>query len=355
MKPMTMRERMLAVIQGQEHDRVPFAIYEILVPPHEVLEHLGHGRIGIIRFCPIYRVEHPNCRYESQIFLQGETKFKRTFLHTPKGRLEEVRVYEPAFDSSTPSKHFIKTKEDYEIFWSYLEDCFILENYDQYYRDVADLGDDGFPKVECERTPWQQLWVEWVGLEGLSMHLADYPEHVEHTIELLMKRERQQFEIAYRSPAPFINIPDNITAPAIGPARFRKYCVSLYDELAGMLGERGAKLFIHMDGFLKPLWKDIANSKVGGLDSFTPTPDCDTSVAETLTLWPEKILQLNFPSSIHLQSPSEVRKVADEILSTAGHTGRLQIQISENVPLDVWRTTLPIIADAIEDFGSPFV
>ena len=25
MKPMTMRERMLAVIQGQEHDRVPFA------------------------------------------------------------------------------------------------------------------------------------------------------------------------------------------------------------------------------------------------------------------------------------------------------------------------------------------
>jgi hypothetical protein len=110
-----------------------------------------------------------------------------------------------------------------------------------------------------------------------------------------------------------------------------------------------------MDGFLKPLWKDIANSKVGGLDSFTPTPDCDTSVAEALTLWPEKILQLNFPSSIHLQSPSEVRKVADEILSTAGHTGRLQIQISENVPLDVWRTTLPIIADAIEDFGSPFV
>jgi hypothetical protein len=49
-----------------------------------------------------------------------------------------------------------------------------------------------------------------------------------------------------------------------------------------------------------------------------------------------------------------VRTVADDILSTAGHTGRLQIQISENVPLDVWRTTLPIIADAIEDFGSPF-
>lgn len=354
MKPMTMRERMLAVIQGREHDRVPFAIYEILVPPQEVLQHLGRGRIGIIRFCPIYRVEHPHCHYERQIFMEGDTKLKRTILHTPKGQLEELRVYEPAYDSSTPRKHFITTREDYEIFWSYLEDCQILENYDQYHRDVAELGDDGFPKVECERTPWQQLWVEWVGLQAFSMHLADYPDHVARTVDLLTRRERQQFEIAYRSPAPFINIPDNITAPAIGPKRFREYCVSLYNELGGMLEERGARLFIHMDGLLKPLWKDIAASKVGGLDSFTPVPDCDTTVAEALAQWPNKILQLNFPSSIHLQSPERVRAVADDILSTAGHSGRLQIQISENVPLDVWRTTLPIIADAIEDFGSPF-
>ena len=85
MKPMTMRERMLAVIQGHEHDRVPFAIYEILVPPLEVLQHLGHGRIGIIRCRPIYRIEHPHCHYERQIFMEGDTKLKRTILHTPKG------------------------------------------------------------------------------------------------------------------------------------------------------------------------------------------------------------------------------------------------------------------------------
>lgn len=142
--------------------------------------------------------------------------------------------------------------------------------------------------VEYEHTPWQQLWVEWIGLQAFSMHLADYTDHVARTIELLIRRERQQFEIAYRSPAPFINIPDNITVPAIGPKRFREYCVPLYNELGGMLEERGARLFIHMDGLLKPLWKDIAASKVGGLDSFTPVPDCDTSVAEALAQWPDK-------------------------------------------------------------------
>ncbi len=125
----------------------------------------------------------------------------------------------------------------------------------QYFRDCAELGDNGIPKTEIERTPWQQLWIEWVGLKPLAYHLTDWPEHVEHTLDQLERRARQTFEIARRSPAPFIVIVDNITASAIGPARFR--------------------------------------------------------------------------------------------------TGRLQIQISENVPLDRWRISLPVIAEAIEAFGKP--
>ena len=350
---MTIRERMMAVILGQEHDRVPFAMYEIMLPKQEAFDLLGHGRIGIIRFCSIYRAEHPNCRFEHELLMDGATKRQRTILHTPKGDLTELRVFEPTFDSSTARKHFIETRQDYELLWSYLEDSVILDNYDRYLQDCAELGEDGFPKAEIERTPWQQLWIEWVGLEALSMHLADWPEHVEHTIALLERRARQTFEIAYRSPAPFIVMVDNITAPAIGPARFRKYCVPLYDELGGMLAERGARLLVHMDGLLKPLWRDIARSKVGGLDSFTPTPDCDTSAAEAVALWPEMRLWLNFPSSVHIEPPARIRAVADEILAAAGHSGRLQIQISENVPPGVWRTSFPIIAEAIEAFGKP--
>lgn len=109
-----------------------------------------------------------------------------------------------------------------------------------------------------------------------------------------------------------------------------------------------------MDGPLKPLWRDITRSKVGGLDSFTPTPDCDTTVTEAVSLWPEKRLRLNFPSSVHLESPARIRAVADEILAAAGHTGCLQIQISENVPPSVRRTSFLSITDAIEAFGTPW-
>ena len=160
---MTMRERMLAVLQGREHDRVPFAMYEIMLPAQEAFDLLGHGNIGLIRFCSICRAETPNCRRESQIFFEDGTKWERNILHTPVGDLTELRIFEPAFDSSTARKHFVETREDYERLWSYLGDAVILDNYDQYYRDCAELGDDGIPKTEIERTPWQQLWIEWVG------------------------------------------------------------------------------------------------------------------------------------------------------------------------------------------------
>jgi hypothetical protein len=68
MKTMTMRERMLAVVQGREHGRVPFAMYDIMFPPQQAFDLVGHGQIGLIRYRPIYRIEHPNCRWPSELF-----------------------------------------------------------------------------------------------------------------------------------------------------------------------------------------------------------------------------------------------------------------------------------------------
>ena len=119
-------------------------------------------------------------------------------------------------------------------------------------------------------------------------------------------------EIAAASPAPFVDFPDNITAPAIGTRRFLKYCVPLYDELAEMLDDENRPVFVHMDGDLRPLWQAIAESRVGGIDSLSPTPDNDTSIAEAVALWPEKRLWVNFPSSVHIRSTRALRLSATQ-------------------------------------------
>jgi len=350
---MNMRERILAVVRGQPLDKIPFILYEDIFPTEDLIEILGVNNFGLMRWSEVHRVIHPNCRFDTEEFRIDHNRWQRTILFTPVGNIYEERVFEPVLNSSSVRKHYLETKKDYEVLWYYLKDSNLLPDYDRYHRDQAELGDFGLPLVAVERTPYQQLWIIWTGLDNLSYHWSDFPDHVEQTIELLTARETKLFDIAYHSPAPFIDFPDNITAPAIGPVRFQKYCVPLYDELAGMLRDQNRLVFVHMDGDLKPLWKQITESHIGGLDSFSPSPDNDTSVEEAVALWPEKRLFLNFPSSIHLQSVNEIREVADSILKAAGHTGRLQIQISENVPPSTWKTNLPQIIQAIDDFGAP--
>ncbi|MCX5757085.1 MAG: hypothetical protein NTU83_00970 [Candidatus Hydrogenedentes bacterium] len=114
-------------------------------------------------------------------------------------------------------------------------------------------------------------------------------------------------------------------------------------------------LFVHADGDLKALWSAIAESPLRGLDSYSPPPDNDTAVVDAMAQWPEMRLCINFPSSVHLAEPEAVRKRTGELLEEGGHTGRLQIQVSENVPPEVWRTSFPAIVDAIRAFGPPTI
>ncbi|MAG14143.1 MAG: hypothetical protein CMN78_06065 [Spirochaetales bacterium] len=347
---MTMKERILAVVRGEPVDRVPFVMYEGLLPVAEVSAHLGSERIGLMRWSSIHKVEHSECRFESEDFDRGGTRWRRNTIHTPAGAIFEERAFEPEYNSSSIRKHFVEKPDDYEALWALLEDGQIKADYERYNRDAEDLGDRGIPLVAIQRSPYQQLWVQWVGLEALGYHFVDCPQKVAKTVEILEELARQIFDIAVDSPAPFIDFPDNITAPAIGPARFEKYCVPLYRDLAEKLAPSGRPVFVHMDGDLKPLWEKISISGVRGLDSFSPAPDNDTTIEDVIRLWPDMRIFMNFPSSVHLRPPDEIRRETFRILEVAASTGNLQIQLSENVPHRVWRTSLPAIAGAIEEF-----
>ncbi len=353
MKIMTMRERLLAVLQGRQPDRVPLIMYDDLFPRVEVedeVRRLFGDRIGLLRWSAVHRLETPHCRTVTEEYFKDKMRWERATLYTPAGSLYQEREYEPIYNSGAFKKRYVEEPQDYEVLWSYLDDGVVLPDYERFYRDQAKLGDEGLPLAAVERSPFQQLWVEWVDIDRLSGHLADCPDRVQKTVDMLNRRARQIFDIVYQSPVPLIDFPDNITAPMIGLRRFLLYNVPLYNELADMLADHNVPVFVHMDGNLKPLWKAIAESKVGGLDSFSPTPDNDTSVADAISMWPEKRLFVNFPSSVHLHSYEEIRAEAENILEAGGHTGRLEIQFSESVPYFAWRTSFKAIADAVDNF-----
>ncbi|MDI7277036.1 MAG: uroporphyrinogen decarboxylase family protein, partial [Anaerolineae bacterium] len=294
---------------------------------------------------------------ESREFERSGIRGQHTIIHTPIGELSEEKLFEPTFGGPAIKKHFVQDLDDYPVLMAYLHDLVVCDDRERFWRDWRELGDDGLPLVAVCRTPFQQLWIEWVSLEDLAVHLAEQPEVVEECMSLLAAIERRVFQVVWRAcgevPITHVDFPDNITAPVIGPVNFAKYCSPLYDELAAMLADRGVPVFVHMDGDLKPLWQLIGNSSIQGIDSLSPPPDNDTSVGQALAMWPGKRLFVNFPSSVHLAQAEEVYQVAERILAEGGHSGRLAIQISENVPPGLWRKSFPEIMRAVEAFGPP--
>lgn len=90
---------------------------------------------------------------------------------------------------------------------------------------------------------------------------------------------------------------------------------------------------------------------MGGIDSLSPPPDNDLSVAEAVRQWPDMRLGVNFPSSVHLHAEQDIYETTLRLLREGAASRRLQIQISENLPPDRWKTSFPQIARAIADFA----
>jgi hypothetical protein len=351
---MNMRERMLAVIQGREHDRVPFVQYHnIAARNEEIWAVIGRENMGTLHWCTTHDFDLGESSCETIDIERNGLRGIATTIHTPFGKLSQEQFYDPALGSLATREHYVKEPEDYRILAGYLRSLAVVEYPDGLREALAAAGDNGLPHPSVPRTPFQQMWIQWVSLEDLCVHLHEHPEIVTDCLDLLGKQLREVFQIVRRADVPYVVIPDNITAPAIGERYFRQYCLPYYQELADLMAERGIPVYVHMDGDLKPLWPAIAESNVRGLDSFSPPPDNDTSPAEAAAMWPEMRLGVNFPSSVHLSPPEKVYETAMDILGQAGHTGRLQIQISENVPPGVWKKSYPAIVKAIADFGKP--
>ena len=355
-----MRNRMLSIVEGRKPDRGPLVQYSGLAGPNaEIWDVVGREHMGLLAWVNVHRIETPHCRFvRDEIVRDGRKGFRNT-LHTPEGDLFEERLYEPTYGTSAAAGHFVKTPEDYAILMAYLRDIEVTLDIEGLMNAVRYMGEDGLPHVAVLRTPYQQLWVQWVDLTDLCAHLALEPDLMEEVVALMSDVQCRVFEVvcqvvASGAPIPYVVFPDNITAPVIGDAYFRKYCVTAYNELAGMLSQTGKDIpvYVHMDGDLKALWGAIGESAVRGLDSMSPPPDNDTHVADAVANWPAMRVGINFPSSVHLADPETIFEAAARILDEGAYTGRLQIQVSENVPPEVWRTSFPQIVRAIQAFGA---
>lgn len=366
MAKMSVKDRMLAVLQGREHDRVPFAQYVLskgfcqsFPLRREVVEAYGPDKVGFIRLCGIFGFDTPNCTWGQESIVHNGHEAVRHTVITPKGTLNEIRLLEQSMQSTAAATHYVKEIEDYQALLAYLHDVRVFEDLTDFNEAVEELGEYGLAYCYLPRTPYQQMWIQWTDMRDLAIHLAEAPELMEEVFSAIQRVNTKTLEIVcniiQHAPVPYLVFGDNLTAPMIGDYYFRKYNVPAYNQMIEMIKETGRKVpvLVHSDGYLKGLWEAFDEVRLDGLESLSPPPDNDTSIADAISRWPQMRFLANFPSPAHLYEDSEdIYAVAMQMLQDGARKGKLQIQISEDIGPGVWRKSYPQIIKAIEDFGA---
>jgi hypothetical protein len=360
----TMKERVLAVLDGRLPDRLPFIdrieiwykgmLARGTMPDayaglslNDVHKSVGIGRekFSIPYALKLHGVDM-RIFFENQLIFQETDPDVRYFpaqyapeqiprdkpgtsiveYKTPVGTVSVGYVFAESMISLSGmepylTSHLIKEAADYRTIEYILERAEFVPRYAEFEAEENALGSHGFVVPCVHRIPFQQALLEYLGEMSLFQALYDSREELDRLINLL---DQQMVDILDRlgeTDLPYIEFGDNLDGMMTNPNLFRQYCLPQYQKYTSMLHEQGKKAGSHTDGNLKPLVELLPESGLDVCESFTPQPLTELSFEEAWEKWHNgPLIWGGIPSDL-LEERTDVRvfeAFIDKLLGTVG-------------------------------------
>ncbi|HHN46654.1 MAG TPA: hypothetical protein ENN09_04355, partial [Planctomycetes bacterium] len=174
----------------------------------------------------------------------------------------------------------------------------------------------------------------WMKYEDFIYALVDYPAEVEDVMKAIDASYDRLYEeiTANADIARIINFGENIAMAYLSTEYFEKYTMPWYEKRSGQLRKAGIHMYIHMDGYFKPLLPYLKDMPFDGLEALTPTPQGDVTLEEMRDHLGDKILLDGIPAVLFLRHhPREQLQECVEKLVEYFHP-RLVLGISDELP-----------------------
>ncbi|MBN1671596.1 MAG: hypothetical protein JXR37_11210 [Kiritimatiellae bacterium] len=347
---MTPRQRVEAVLRGERADRVPFTVYECMLPQCEVERRLRNKGVCIVnRRHPVVKKSTPHVTTETHTYSEGGKQLRRTDYHTPAGDL--YTIDQPAGFTSWHAKRLFTRPEDYKPLLFMIRDAELTPCYEAFAAAERALGEDVILRAGVGATPLHQIMIGWMGVETFAVEWMDRRDEIMTLYDALVQQQRRIYPLVAKSPALHANYGGNETGNVMGRERFEQFVVPHYNEAAEIFHQHGKFLGSHLDGNNR-VWADlVAGSGLDYIEAFTPAPDCDMTLAEAMAAWPGKVLWINFTSSAHLRPVPGVEAETRKLLQEAAPADRLIVGITEDIPQERWQQNLLAISRVIRAEG----
>jgi hypothetical protein len=350
---LTPRARIRAALRGEPVDLIPFTVYWLMFPRGEVERCLRNDGAAVVERVPVYRTEMPNVQVVTQEYYVDGVPTQHETIRTPVGEVYATRKLDPSYGTSWWNiSHYVKEPEDYKVVEFMVRDTVYRPNYEAILLAQERLGEDGYVIGNTEYTPMNKMIYDLMGVERFGLDLRRRADDVLSLYWVLREKQREMYRLCAESPAEMFIYGGNIHQEVIGLRRFEEYYLPCLDEFADTVHDRGKLSGCHLDAPMSTLLRAVATSKIDVVEAFTPVPTCDVTVAEARRAWPDKVLWLNFPSSVHVETPTRIREETQRILREAAPGDLFLIGITEDMPEDRWRSSLRIISQTILEKGA---
>ena len=346
------RERVQLSLRGELADRVPFTVYWLMLPRGAAERALRNEGATIVERVPLFRVSYSGVEVVTREYEENGELFLRRELRNGSGSVHATFRRESGYGTSWwQLDYYVKKPADYDILEQCLRERAYIPDYTAFITAQRRYGEDGYVVGNTEYSPMNLLLYEYLGMERFCLDLADRPERIERLFEILREKQRRMFEICAESPAELVLYDGNISQEVVGAERFRRYYRPCHDEFAARLHQKGKLAGCHLDARMAGLAKTVGESQLDVIEAFTPVPTCDMTVAEARQAWPDKVLWINFPSSVHLEGEERIQTELRRILREAVPGDRFLVGITEDVPDEVRQSSLRAINDGLGQWG----
>ena len=367
---MTPRERVAAVLSGRVPDAVPW--FTDLTYWHHgqseagVLPKRYAGEDGLLELhrdlgVGIYLFPPPLVRVErnSKLFRWERSPLDKTHtsvtVHSPEGVLHGVEQRCLASCSTAVMEWPVKTPGDLRVVRAWYEGAAYAPNYDAVAACDAKWGEIGFAVPLTPRTPLAALAAEWAGVVNLTHIMAEAPDILEETLEVMRRCEDELYRLTAAAPHPAVEIPDNLSAETMG-GLWRRYSRDYYRKRIAQLHASGKKVGCHIDGTLGRLLGDLVEAGIDFPESVVPAPVGDLRFDQIrVAVRPETVVWGGVPAAMFAPpfQADEVLALVREAVHVLGSGGRLVLAGADQVPPNGDINLVRRIGELLEEIGPP--
>ena len=343
---MSIRELLEAFWSGERPDQIPYTIYQNEwrhTADDPAWQDMYAAGLGVTWHIPSYRVEVRDLDVIEDESVEGGKRLRRQTQRTPVGEICATWV------DGWHEKYLLESPADYRVMTHIVEHTEVAPQYEAFETYAEQLPPYGVAIAVIGRTPLQTMLVDFAGLENFGWHLFEYEAEVRGLYDALLTKFRRIVEIVADGPGRYVSNLENFTADSLGPRRYAEFLLPVYEECFLMLHDTGKIVGSHYDGQLASCRELIAQSPIDLIESLTPPPEGDMTLAECREAWPQKLFWSNINVACYGLPPKELRDVVlDRVEQGAPDGKRLAFEVSEQYPAN-WRESLPVVLEALKE------